>query len=312
VRDGETGYLVPPRDPAALAERIAHLYRHPKLLAVLGAQAIRRANDLFTWRRVAHALADLYEQVLATGRPECRDEASDLALIDRGFDGALAALHESRRRLRGAILEAADAIGTSFARDGKALVCGVGEAAADARHFAAELVGRLRGADRPGLPALALSAEADPLGAWTDDLGLPEVLARQVRVLGRPGDVLIGLSGAAPSRYLARAFEEARDRGLLRVAILGGDDTELAPLADASILVPCAEARGVREVQIIVLRLLGELIQERIASGRTPHAASEPTTWTAWELRAVGAGRASAFARQAGAAGLMKIVGTRT
>jgi len=64
VRDGETGYLVPPNDPAALAERIAHLYRHPKLLALLGRQAIRRVNDLFTWDRVATGIADVYEEVV--------------------------------------------------------------------------------------------------------------------------------------------------------------------------------------------------------------------------------------------------------
>lgn len=64
VRDGETGYLVPPNDPVALAQRIAHLYGHPKLMKVFRAQAIRRANDLFTWQAVTQSLARLYEDVL--------------------------------------------------------------------------------------------------------------------------------------------------------------------------------------------------------------------------------------------------------
>ncbi|HEX8199407.1 MAG TPA: glycosyltransferase, partial [Isosphaeraceae bacterium] len=296
VRDGETGYLVPPRDPAAVAERIAHLYRHPKLLAVLSSQAIRRANDLFTWRRVAHAMADLYEQVLAAGRPEHRDEASDLALIDRGFDAALAALHESRRRLRGAILEAADLIGACCARDGKILACGLGSAAVDARHFAAELVGAAGAPDAPGLPAVALRTESDPPSPWPEDLGGRAPFVRQVQVLGRPGDVLLGIGtgGAGSAGLLAGAFAEARERGLRGVAILGGDAAELGALADVSIVVPSSESGPVREVLILVLRLLGELIQERVASGRTPQAVSEPTTWTAWELRAVGASRAAA------------------
>src|ERR687886_510592 len=68
VRDGETGYLVPPSDPAALAERLAHLYRHPRLLSVLGRQAIRRVNDLFTWERVAGSMASLYDEVLVAQR----------------------------------------------------------------------------------------------------------------------------------------------------------------------------------------------------------------------------------------------------
>lgn len=81
VRDGETGYLVPPNDPAALAERIAHLYGHPQLMKVFRAQAIRRANDLFTWQAVTRALAQLYEDALARrteaeGAPEQRAVAA--------------------------------------------------------------------------------------------------------------------------------------------------------------------------------------------------------------------------------------------
>ncbi|HEX5272666.1 MAG TPA: glycosyltransferase family 1 protein [Gemmataceae bacterium] len=69
VRDGETGYLVPPKDPDRLAERLAHLYRNPKLLSVLSRQAIRRANDLFTWEKVTRSLATVYEEVTASGQP---------------------------------------------------------------------------------------------------------------------------------------------------------------------------------------------------------------------------------------------------
>src|SRR5204863_81666 len=68
VRDGETGYLVPPKDPDRLAERLAHLYQHPKLTALLSRQAIRRANDLFTWEKVARSVAAVYEEVLAAGQ----------------------------------------------------------------------------------------------------------------------------------------------------------------------------------------------------------------------------------------------------
>src|SRR5204862_3757898 len=84
VRDGETGYLVPPEDPDALAERLAHLHTHPKLLSVFRRQPIRRANDLFTWHKVTNAVAALYEDVLAASQPERREEADAFAAIDRG------------------------------------------------------------------------------------------------------------------------------------------------------------------------------------------------------------------------------------
>ncbi|HEX7785638.1 MAG TPA: glycosyltransferase family 1 protein, partial [Methylomirabilota bacterium] len=69
VRDGETGYLVPPRDPGALADRLLQAFRQPKLMAVFRRQALRRVNDLFTWERVAASMAAVYEGVLAGRRP---------------------------------------------------------------------------------------------------------------------------------------------------------------------------------------------------------------------------------------------------
>ncbi len=163
VRDGENGYLVPPNDPEALAERIAHLYHNPKLLSVLSRQAVRRANDLFTWQRVTGAVADLYEEVLSASQPERRDEAGDLAVIDGSFDSLMETLQESRRRLRPSLLEAAELLSTCLARDGKALLCGLGSDAFTAQHFVAELIGRHCVLGRSGLPALALTPTPRPL-----------------------------------------------------------------------------------------------------------------------------------------------------
>ena len=157
VRDGENGYLVPPKDPGSLAERIAHLYQNPKLLSVLSRQAVRRANDLFTWQRVTGAVADLYEEVLSARQPERCDEVCDVAAIDVSFDGLIDTLQESRRRLRPALLEAADLLSSCLARDGKILVCGLGSDAFSAQHFVTELISRYRVLGRTGLPALALS-----------------------------------------------------------------------------------------------------------------------------------------------------------
>src|SRR5688572_1295389 len=114
VRDGETGYLVPPNEPDALAERLAHLYSHPKLLSVYRRQAIRRANDLFTWEKVAAAVAEVYEEVLTIEQPPRLEEAAQLASVDRGFSDLIALLDASRRRLRTELVAAADAIAATF------------------------------------------------------------------------------------------------------------------------------------------------------------------------------------------------------
>jgi glycosyltransferase involved in cell wall biosynthesis len=89
VRDSQTGYLVPPNNPHALAEKIAHLYTHPKLLTLFSRQAIQRANDLFTWQKVTKALSALYENVLVENQPERGKGANQLVSVDHGFETAL-------------------------------------------------------------------------------------------------------------------------------------------------------------------------------------------------------------------------------
>ena len=285
VRDAETGYLVPPNDPDALAERLAHLYRNPKLLGVLRRRAIARANDLFTWARVADDVAALYEGVLSESTPtgEVRDAvgsagrpAGPSRIVARGFDRALATLQESRRQLQAPILRAATLIADGLAADRKLLVCGNGGSAADAQHFAAELVGHFVAPNRAGLPAICLNADTSVLTAWSNDVGFDSVFARQVEALGRAGDVLVGISTSGRSTNLVRAFEAARRQGLVRVAILGRDGGDLRPLADVAIVVPAADTQRIQEVQTLVIHLMCELVEARLLAAHGPRSAPPP------------------------------------
>ncbi len=294
VRDGETGYLVSPDDPKALAERLAHLYRHPKLLALFRRQAIRRANDLFTWQKVASAVAALYEEVIASRQPQGRDEAEALAMVDRRFDSVFETLYESRRALRAPIVEAAKMLAASFAQGGKLLVCGNGRGAADAQHVATEFVGRFKSPDRPGLPALALTADNVLVTRWSNENGYEQVFARQIEAFGREGDVVLAIAGAGASVSLVQALEVARRRGLRCIAMAGGSGGELRNLADVSIVVPSTEAEQVQEVQLVALHALCELVEERLAAGRavlTPAPAR--MLWEVSTRRASAGGRSS-------------------
>jgi D-inositol-3-phosphate glycosyltransferase len=282
VRDGETGYLVPPNDPDALAERLAHLFRHPKLLAVFRRQAIRRANDLFTWEKVAQAMAALYEDVLASRQPERFAVAQQLAVVDAGFDALHAALTAAQRRLREGLVEAADAVATSMLEGGKLLVCGNGGSAADAQHLATELAGRYRRAERPGLPAIALTADGTYLTAWANDAGFDDVFARQVQALGRPGDVLLAFSTSGRSPNVVRALEMARAQGLRTVALLGGRGGDALELAQVPLVVPSDDTQRIQEIHGLLLHLLCDLVEERIVTARrTGEAAVWPRT--IWE-----------------------------
>jgi phosphoheptose isomerase len=266
VRDGETGYLVPPDEPDALGERLAHLYRHPKLLSVFRRQAIRRANDLFTWQKVTSAVAALYEEVLAARRPVLLEAAQQAAIIDRGFDGAVAALEESRRRLRASLIEASTVIADSFKQGGRLLICGNGGSAADAQHFAAEFVGRFKHHERAGLAAIALGADGALVTAWANDVGFDSVFARQVEAFGRPGDVLVGISTSGRSANVVAALDTARTHGLHTVALLGGDGGDARDVADLSLIVPSADTQHIQEAQIVLIHLLCELVEERLVS----------------------------------------------
>jgi phosphoheptose isomerase len=269
VRDGETGYLVPPDDPGAIGERLAHLFEHPRLLSAFRRQAIKRANDLFTWERVAHGVAGLYEEVLAAGEPARREQAAHLAVVDRGFEDAMRCLHESQRRLRTEILEAAEMISAGFAHDGKLLVCGNGGSAADAQHMVAEFVGRFKASGRRALPAIALTADTSVLTAWSNDVGYEDVFARQVEAFGRSGDVLLGISTSGRSRNVIRAFEAAARSGVRRVALLGGDGGDLRDLAEIALIVPSADTQHIQEAHAVVIHLVCELVERRVLAGRT-------------------------------------------
>jgi phosphoheptose isomerase/glycosyltransferase involved in cell wall biosynthesis len=285
VRDGETGYLVPPDDAAAVGERIAHLYRHPRLLTVFGRQAIRRANDLFTWRHVAGGVAAIYEDVLAAGDPRRRAQAGHLAVVDHGFDETFQALHESKRRLRGPIAEAADVVAECVTAGGTVLVCGHGGSAAQAQYLAGELVGRFRLSEHHARPVVALTADSTVVTAWANDAGDDDVFARQVEALGRTGDVLVALSTSGRSPSVLRALQAARRQGVRAIGLLGRDGGRAQPLVDVAITVPVQDTQRIREIHLVAVHLLCELVERRVA-GDASGGAAEESRWGRPGLRA--------------------------
>ena len=272
VKDGETGYLVPPNDPEAIATKIAYLYQQPQLLSIFQRQAIQRANALFTWQTVATKMAALYEQAIAVNQPEQQYSVPQkysvpaASIVKRGFDQALSALQASQRQLEDSILEVADVLSNCFNQGNKLLICGNGGSAADAQHCAAEFVGRFKCAERPGFPAMALTADTAVLTAWSNDVGYENVFTRQVETFGKPGDVLLGISTSGRSQNVIQAFKAAHWQGLKCIALTGGDGGEVRSLADHCILVPSSEPPHIQEVHIVVIHLLCELVEERFAA----------------------------------------------
>ena len=119
-----------------------------------------------------------------------------------------------------AVVAVADAITTALKHGGSVLVFGNGGSAADAQHFAAELVGRYE-QERKAWPAIALTTDTSALTAIGNDYGFDRVFARQLEALGKTGDVAIGISTSGNSPNVLRALEAGNDRGLITVALTG-------------------------------------------------------------------------------------------
>jgi D-sedoheptulose 7-phosphate isomerase len=145
----------------------------------------------------------------------------------------------------------------------KMLVCGNGGSAADASHFATELVVRFA-RDRSAQPAICLASDAGVLTAAGNDYGFNEIFARQVAAFGRPGDVLIALTTSGNSQNVKRALEEAKARKLKTIALLGRDGGSTAGMADVDLLVKSDSTARIQEAHQLLLHVLCESIEPRL------------------------------------------------
>lgn len=154
----------------------------------------------------------------------------------------------------------ADAICAALEAGGKLVTFGNGGSAADAQHFAAELLGHYR-ADRRPLAAVALSTDTSVLTAISNDYAWDDVFARQVAGLVQAGDVVVGISTSGSSENVARGLSAARERGAVTVAMTGGGG-RLRELADHVLAVPSTSTARIQEMHVLLIHLMSEVIDE--------------------------------------------------
>lgn len=146
----------------------------------------------------------------------------------------------------------------------KALVIGNGGSAAEAEHFAAELVGRFQ-LDRAPYAAIALCTDAAIMTAVSNDYGYEQVFARQVAGLGRPGDLLVAFSTSGESENVVRAAQTARDCGMAVLALTGAEESRLERLADQVVRVPATNTALVQEIHTVITHVLCEIAERELA-----------------------------------------------
>jgi D-sedoheptulose 7-phosphate isomerase len=179
--------------------------------------------------------------------------------LDEFFDRELAehaeVLAATRDTLAQPFVRLVGCCADSIRGGGKLLFFGNGGSAADSQHLATELTIRY-GADRAPIAAIALTTDGSALTAGGNDLGFDQVFARQVRALGRAGDVAIGISTSGRSANVLRALEAAREMGLVAAALGGGDGGDLAGLADPLLVVPSTVTARIQEMHITLGQML--------------------------------------------------------
>ncbi len=213
----------------------------------------------------------------ASGRPanELASAAADpahaasVAVVAEHFHDAAQAAATAAAGNADAIAAAAQAIVRAFMGNHRLFACGNGGSASDAEHLVAELVGRLE-QERPGLPAIALSANSSTVTAIGNDYGFGDVFARQVRALGGAGDVLIAFSASGNSDNVIAAITASHEREMPVIAFTGEDGGRLREHLGASdhlINVPATRIMRVQELHRVGIHALCDVIDRILLGG---------------------------------------------
>ena len=167
------------------------------------------------------------------------------------------------------IVTVAEHIINTLQNGGKVLTCGNGGSAADAQHFAAELVGRYR-RERPGWSAIALTVDPSVLTSLCNDYGFEQIFARQVQALGRQGDILVAISTSGRSKNVLAAVEAASALGIRTVGLTGQGTSQLGEIVDHHLPIPSTNTAFIQQAHIAVIHIICELVEEHLSGGTPP------------------------------------------
>jgi D-sedoheptulose 7-phosphate isomerase len=167
---------------------------------------------------------------------------------------------ESLNQIRPAVDAAAELIVGTLRGGGKLLICGNGGSAAEASHFATELVGRFD-RDRRALPALALAADGSLVTCIGNDFGFDQVFSRQIAALSRPGDLVIAITSSGKSPNILAALHESKRLGLKSVAFLGREGGKAKGLATCELVIPGVHGHSAQESHLFLIHYFCELIE---------------------------------------------------
>lgn len=272
VVDGVTGILVPPRDPAAIADALGELLADPARRRALGRAGRDRMEHGYSWATVAARTADAYRSAIQSAAID--DLPDDPTVVDAHLDAlgpVLDALRTHAPRLTAWGNEMADRL----SHGARLIAAGNGGSAAEAQHLTSELVGRFDGDRRP-FSAIALHSESSAVTAIGNDYGFDEVFARQVHAHARSGDIVVLLSTSGRSVNLLRAAAAARAAGATTWAMTGPGPNPLVEACDESIALDGPSA-NVQEAQLVAVHAICRSFESRLQANDRAAARASAT-----------------------------------
>lgn len=185
-------------------------------------------------------------------------------LIRQAFEESVRAKQTFLRDGIDHLVRAVEAIVTAFGNRNKLLIFGNGGSAADAQHIAAEFVNRYR-IERPPLPAIALTTDSSALTSIANDYDYAEVFAKQVRALGRQGDIALAISTSGNAENVLRAVQVCRRLGIVTIGLTGGEGGKLGAVVDHLLCVSATTTTArVQETHILIGHVICELIDRQL------------------------------------------------
>ncbi|MEO6697653.1 MAG: phosphoheptose isomerase [Gammaproteobacteria bacterium] len=191
--------------------------------------------------------------------------------IKHNFSESIQVKQQAMESLAPVIANAAARLIECFLGEHKVLSCGNGGSAGDAQHFSSEMLNRFE-RERPGLPAIALTADTSTLTSIANDYHYAEVFSKQIRALGQPGDILLAISTSGNSANVLNAIDAAHQRSMTVIALTGRDGGEAATMLsrqDVEIRVPASSTARIQEVHLLIIHCLCDLIDYQLIGKET-------------------------------------------
>jgi len=189
-----------------------------------------------------------------------------LTRIEKIFNDSISVKQQTLVGIAEQILLAGDCMVQSLLNDGKIMACGNGGSAADSQHFSSELINRFE-ADRPALPAIALTTDSSSITSIANDYQYNEIFSRQIHALGREADILLAISTSGQSPSIVQAIEAAHERDLRVIALTGKDGGLVAKSLseeDIELRVPSGQTARIQETHITIIHALCDLIDYQL------------------------------------------------